>query len=144
MDLVNTTMCIYGKTIHLFMGLLFKTVSCYIAHCPVLVTAQSALHFTPCSFQRHFDSSGKHSPMLQLLSEDYSFRYPPQSIARYSFIQLSELWQNGMNETAKVSKRQQEDSNPGSLDREPYVRTATLPRPSKHTGRILPQLLVTY
>ena len=32
-------------------------------------------------------------------------------IARYSFIQLSELRQQGVNKTAKVSKWQQEDSN---------------------------------
>ena len=37
-------------------------------------------------------------------------------ISVYSFIQLSELWQRGVNEIAKVSKRQQQDSNPGSLD----------------------------
>ena len=53
--------------------------------------------------------------MLQLLHKDYSFTYPPQSIARYSFIQLSELRQDGVNEIAQASKRQQEDSNP-SLD----------------------------
>ena len=36
-------------------------------------------------------------------------------VARYSFIQLSELWQRGVNEIAKASKRQQEDTNPGSM-----------------------------
>ena len=49
--------------------------------------------------------------MLQSLRENYS----PLSNAKYSFIQLSELWQRGMNEIAKVSKQQQEDLNPGSL-----------------------------
>ena len=56
-----------------------------------------ALNFTPwqtCSIQRHIDFSGKHSAMLQLLHED---RYPHMSVARYSFIQLNELWQCGMN-----------------------------------------------
>ena len=38
------------------------------------------------------------------------------NIARYSFTLLIELWQRGVNEIAKGSKRQQEDSNPGSLD----------------------------
>ena len=38
------------------------------------------------------------------------------SVARYSFVELSELWQHGMNEIAKALKWQQEDSNPGSLD----------------------------
>ena len=60
--------------------------------------------------------SGKHSATLQLLREDYSFRCPPLSVARYSFTQLNELWQHEMNEIAKPSKWQQEDSNPGSLD----------------------------
>ena len=41
--------------------------------------------------------------------------YPPVSLARYSFIQLSELWQRGVNKIAQVSKRQQEDSSTGSL-----------------------------
>ena len=86
----------------------------YISECPVLGTAQSALHFTSwqtCSFQRHLDFSGKHSATLQLLHEDYSFRYPPLSVAMYSFIQLSELWQREMHELAKASKRCQEYLN---------------------------------
>ena len=47
-----------------------KKVRSYISWYPVLVTAQSALHFTPwqtCSFQRHLDFSWKQSAMLQLL-----------------------------------------------------------------------------
>ena len=68
------------------------------------------------SFQRHLDFSGKHSATMQLLREDYSFKYPPMSAAKYSGIQLSDLWQCGVNEIAKVSKRKQEDSNPGSFD----------------------------
>ena len=45
------------------------------------------------------------------------------TVARYSFIHLGELWQNGQSfiwgncgKMAKVSKRQQENSNPGFLD----------------------------
>ena len=34
----------------------------------------------------------KHSATLQILREDYSFRYPSLYVARYSCIQLSELW----------------------------------------------------
>ena len=55
-------------------------VRSYIAQYPVHRTAQSALHFTPwqtCSFQGHLNFSGKHSAMLQLLREDYSFTFPP-------------------------------------------------------------------
>ena len=47
---------------------------------------------------------------IHCMREDYSFTYPPLSVARYSFIQLSEIWQSGMNEIAKAWKRQQEDS----------------------------------
>ena len=59
-----------------------------IAQHPVLGTVQSALHFTPwqtCSFQCHLDFSGKHSDTLQSLHEDYSFTYPPSSVASFSF-----------------------------------------------------------
>ena len=49
--------------------------------------------------------------------EYYSLTFPPLSIARYSFIQPSELGRHGENENTQASKRQQrEDSNPGSLD----------------------------
>ena len=91
----------------------------YIARYPVLGTAQSALHFNPwqtCLFQHQLDFSGKHSAMLQLLCEDYAFRYPPLSVARSSFIQLSELRQRGVNKIAQASKRQQENLNLGSRD----------------------------
>ena len=40
-------------------------------------------------------------PMMPLLREDYSFTYPPLSVARYLCIQLRELRQCGMNEIAK-------------------------------------------
>ena len=53
---------------------------------------------------------------LQLLGEGYSFRYPTLNVVIYPFIQLSELLQRGVNEIDKASKRQQVDSNPGSLD----------------------------
>ena len=64
-------------------------VRSYIARYPVLGPAQRALQFTS-----HFSGT---------------FTYPPLSAVRYSIIQLSELWQRGMNEIAKGSKRQQED-----------------------------------
>ena len=91
-------------------------VRSYIAQYPVHRTAQSALHFTPwqtCSFQGHFNFSGKHSAMLQLLREDISTTV---CIAMYSFIQLSELWQRGVVKLAKGSKRPQWNLKPGSLD----------------------------
>ena len=59
-------------------------------------TAQSALHST--SLADLFNQSSpqlllKHPATLQLMREGYSYKYPPLSIARYSFIQLSELEQ---------------------------------------------------
>ena len=55
---------------------------------PVLGTVQNALHYTPwetCSFLCHFILYGKHSATLQSLRKDYSFKYPPLSVARYHF-----------------------------------------------------------
>ena len=51
--------------------------------------------------------------LLQLLHEEHLLTYPPLS---GTCLQFSELEQRGVNETALASKRQQEDSNPGSLD----------------------------
>ena len=83
-----------------------KKARSYIAPYPVPGTVQRASHFAPwqtCSFQRYLNFSGKHSATLQLFREDYSFRYPPMSAARYSFIQLSEIWQRGRNEITETS-----------------------------------------
>ena len=58
-------------------------------HCPVLGTAESAVHL--------------HPPLSTV------------SIAWYSFIQPSELRQRGVNKIAQVVKQQPEDFNPGFL-----------------------------
>ena len=71
--------------------------SSYIAQYPVLRTAQSALHFT--SLTDLFTQKPSRllweasSYMLQLMREGCSYTYPPLSIARDSFIQLTELEQ---------------------------------------------------
>ena len=71
--------------------------SSYIAQYPVLRTVQSALHFT--SLTDLFTQTPSRllweasSHMLQLMREGCSYTYPPLSIVRYSFIQLSELEQ---------------------------------------------------
>lgn len=83
-------------------GLSESSVECIIATCPALVTVQKALD----------THSGKHSAALQLLREDHLFTYPLLAVPRYSLIQLSEVFQRGVNEIAKVSK---EDFNLGSL-----------------------------
>ena len=57
-----------------------KKVRSYITRYPVLGTVQGAFHFTlwqTCSYQRNLDLSVKHTAMLQLLREDYSFTCLP-------------------------------------------------------------------
>ena len=80
----------------------FKKVKAnsYIAQYPVFRTIQSALHFT--SLTDLFTQTPSRllweasSHMLQLMREGCSCTYLPLSIARYSFIQLSELEQCGV------------------------------------------------
>ncbi|KAK2178784.1 hypothetical protein NP493_530g00018 [Ridgeia piscesae] len=56
--------------------------------------------------------------MLQLMREGCSYTYPQLSIARYSFIQLSELGQCRVKKIAQCSNTAAQDSNLGSLSRE--------------------------
>ena len=90
--------------------------SSYIAQYPVLRTVQSALHFT--SLTDLFTQTPSRllweasSHMLQLMREGCSYTYPPLSIVRYSFIQLSELEQcrvkklaQGFNTAARIRTR---------------------------------------
>ena len=93
-----------------------KKASSYIAQYPVLRTAQSALHFTSLTdlftqtpSRLHWEAS---SHMLQLMCEGCSYTYPSLSIARCSFIQLSELEQcrvkklaQGFNTEARIRTR---------------------------------------
>ena len=55
--------------------------------------------------------------MLQIIREGCSYTYPPLSIARYSFIQLSELEQCGVKTLAQDFNTVAQDSNPGSRSR---------------------------
>ena len=90
--------------------------SSYIAQYPVLRTAQSALHFTSLTdLFTHLPSRllwEASSHMLQLMREGCSYTYPPLSIVRYSFKQLSELEQcrvkklaQGFNTAARIRTR---------------------------------------
>ena len=56
--------------------------------------------------------------MLQLMREGYMYTYPPLSIVRYSFIQLSELEQCRLKKVAQGCNTAAQDSNPGSRSRE--------------------------
>ena len=69
--------------------------SFYIAQYPVRWTAQSALHFLPSPGRPVHSDTNSASPgsilaRQQLRAKAKSLTFPPLSIARYSFIQLSE------------------------------------------------------
>ena len=98
-----------------------KKVNYYIAQYPVLRTVQSALHFTSLTGlfiqtpSRLLWESSNH--MLQLIREGCSYTYPLMSIARYSFIQLSELEHCRVKQTAQGFNTAAQDSNPGFRSR---------------------------
>ena len=80
----------------------------YIALYPVRWTAQSALHFPPLAdlfIPTPFSASLGSILAMQQLRNDYSITFPPLSIARYSFIQLSRLRRREVKENAQTSKR---------------------------------------
>ena len=102
----------------------FKKVkaSSYIAQYPVFRTVQSALDFT--SLTDLFTQTPSRllweasSHMLQLMRESCLCTYPPLSIAKYSFIQLSELEQCRVEKLAQGFNITAQDSNPGFHSRE--------------------------
>ena len=80
----------------------------YIALHPVRWTAQSALHFPPLAdlfIPTPFSASLESILAMKQLRNDYSFTFPPLSISRYSFIQLSRLRRREVKENAQTSKR---------------------------------------
>ena len=88
--------------------ILKKNVWFYIALYPVRWTAQSALHFPPLAdlfIPTPFSASLGSILAMQQLRNDYSLTFPPLSIARYSFIQLSRLRRREVKENAQTSKR---------------------------------------
>ena len=81
-----------------------KKVWFYIALYPVRWTAQSALHFPPLTdlfIPTPFSASLGSILAMQQLRNDYSLTFPPLSIARYSFIQLSRLRRREVKENAQ-------------------------------------------
>ena len=88
----------------------------YIALYPVRWTAQRALHSPPLAdlfIPTPFSASLGSILAMQQLRNDYSLTFPPLSIARYSFIQLSRLRRREMKENAQTSKRYQRGFEPG-------------------------------
>ena len=100
----------------------YKKVCSYITRDPILKIVQSTLHFT--SLTDLFNQTPSRllweasSHMLQLMREGCSYTYPPLSIARYSFIQLSDLEQCRVTKLAQGVNTAIHDSNLGSLSRE--------------------------
>ena len=93
-----------------------KKVWFYIALYPVHWTAQSALHFPPLAdlfIPTPFSASLGSILAMQQLRNDYSLTFPPLSIARYSFIQLSLLRRREVKENAQTSIRYQRGFEPG-------------------------------
>ena len=96
--------------------------SFYIAQYPVRWTAQSALHFLPSLTDLFIPTPFSASPgsilaMQQLRANTKSLTFPPLSIARYSFIQLSQQgrqWREGKCPIFQTVPKG--DSNPGSHD----------------------------
>ena len=120
-----------------------KKVSFYIAQYPARWTVQSALHFSlpwqTCSFRHQLGFSGFILARQQLCAKAKSLAFPPLSIARYSFIQLSELGRQWRERKCPifetVTKRR---SNQGSLDCEsgilPLSYRAPLPVVKRQNG----------
>ena len=106
------------------------------AQYPILRITQSALYFT--SLTDLFTQSPPRllweasSHMQQLMREDCSYAYPPLSIARYSFTQLSVLVQCRVNKLANGFNTAAQDSNPGPLSR----KLEALPLSHNHRSRV--------
>ena len=96
--------------------------SFYIAQYPVRWTAQSALHLLPSLTDLFIPTPLSACPgsilaMQQLRAMTTSLTFPPLSIARYSFIKLSQQgrrWKEGNCPIFQTVAKG--DSNPGSLD----------------------------
>ena len=80
----------------------------YIVQYPVHWTDKALYTSTPwhtCSFRHQHDLSGNNFSHTAITRKYHSFTSTTLSIARYTFIQLSELGRHGQNENAQTSKR---------------------------------------
>ena len=108
---------------------LLYTRCCYIAHYPVRSTTQIAVHITsppprgrPVHSNTNSASPGSILATQQLRATTKSLTFPPLSIARYSFIQLSELERQWRERKCPIFETVAKgDSNPGSLDCESCI-----------------------
>ena len=119
---LRITRAMYYYSLYILGQVKKVKASSYIAQYPVLRTVQSALHFTSLTdlftqtLSRLLLEASSH--MVQLMREGCSYTHPPLSIARYSFIQLSELKQCRVKKLAQGFNTAARDSNPGSLSRD--------------------------
>ena len=96
--------------------------SFYIVQYPVRWTARSASHFLPSLTDLFIPTPFSASPgsilaRQQLCAKTKSLTFPPLSIARYSFIQLSEQGRQWGEQKCPIFETVAKgDSNPGSLD----------------------------
>ena len=99
-----------------------KKGSFYIAQYPVRWTAQSASHFLPSLTDLFIPTPFSASPgsilaRQQLRAKTKSLTFPPLSIARYSFIQLSQQGCQWSERKCPIFETVPKgDSNPGSHD----------------------------
>ena len=111
--------------------------SFYIAQYPVRWTVQSALHFLPTLTDLFIPTPFSASPgsilaSQQLRAKTKSLTFPPLSIARYSFIQLSQQGRQWRERKCPIFETVAKgDSNPGSLDCESGVLPLSYCAPHK-------------
>ena len=74
----------------------------------LLKVLYTLLPWQTSSIEHHLNCSGNQSAILQLMCKGCSYKYPPLSIARYSFMQLSELEQCRVNKLAQGFTRSTE------------------------------------
>ena len=114
--------------------------SFYIAQYPVRWAAQSALHFLPSLTDLFIPTPFSASPgsilaMQQLRATTKSLTFPPLSIARYSFIQLSRQGRQWREVKCPIFQTVAKgDSNPGSLDCESGILPLSYRAPSNTCG----------
>ena len=114
----------------------------YIAQYPVRWTVQSALHFLPSLADPVHSDTNSASPgsilvMQQLRATTKSLTFPPLSIARYSFIQLSQQGRQWRERKCPIFDTvAKQDSNPGSLDCESGILSLSYRAQDEHMVQI--------
>ena len=99
------------------------------------------------SFRHQLGFSVKHSSHAELRATTKSLTFPPLSIARYSFIQLSQLGRQWRERKCPIFETvAKEDSNPGSLDCESGILPLSYHAPLEwpHSRPIMPAAMCIY